>query len=77
MLRLNLIAQKQKMVLTPVLFCAILFKVFEIRKESRVSTLTLARDSDPAFIFGRYGEEIFCVDPVRRMPWNESLQWIV
>lgn len=50
MLRLNLIAQKQKMVLTPVLFCAILFKVFQTRKESRVSTLTLRQSSCQVFI---------------------------
>ena len=53
MLRLNLIAQKQKMVLTPVLFCAILFKVFETRKESRVSTLTLRRRLVSVQIFHR------------------------
>lgn len=50
MLRLNLIAQKQKMVLTPVLFCAILFKVFGTRKESRVSTLTLRQSGCQVFI---------------------------
>ena len=50
MLRLNLIAQKQKMVLTPVLFCAILVKVFEIRKESRVYTLTLRQSGCQVFI---------------------------
>ena len=50
MLRLNLIAQKQKMgVDTGSLLCYSL-KVFEIRKESRVSTLTLRQSGCQVFI---------------------------